>query len=78
LRSLAVALGFYLLGFVLPNLIGAVLVLLTNWPFAVTTFVSLILKAILFPVSAVGLAMLFYDLRRRSATADHVKSEVDG
>ena len=67
LRSLAVALGFYLLGFVLPDLIGAVLVLLTNWPFAVTTLVSLILKAILFPVSAVGLAMLFYDLRRRSA-----------
>ena len=78
LRSLAVALGFYLLGFVLPDLIGAVLVLLTNWPFAVTTLVSLVLKAILFPVSAVGLAMLFYDLRRRSVTAEHVMSEVDG
>jgi len=77
-RALAVALGFYLLGFVLPDLIGAVLVLLTNWPFLVSTIVTLVLKAILFPVSAVGLAMLFYDLRRRSATADHVKSEVDG
>lgn len=77
-RALAVALGFYLLGFVLPELVGAVLVLLTNWPFLVSTIVTLVLKAILFPVSAVGLAMLFYDLRRRSVTAEHVMSEVDG
>jgi hypothetical protein len=65
LRSLAVAFGFYVLAFALPDLIGAVLVLLTNWPFVVTTLVTLVLKAILFPVSAVGLATLFYDLRRR-------------
>jgi len=64
-RSLAVALGFYLLAFELPDLVGAVLVLLTNMPFVVTTLITLALKAILFPVSAVGLATLFYDLRRR-------------
>ena len=64
-RSLAVALGFYLLAFDFPDLVGAVLVLLTSWPFVVTTLVTLALKAILFPVAAVGLATLFYDLRRR-------------
>ena len=77
LRCLAVALGFYLLGFVLPDLVGAVLVLLTNWPFVISTLVTLVLKASLFPVSAVGLSLLFYDLRRRATSVAPVQESAN-
>jgi hypothetical protein len=55
------------LGFALPNGVGAVLLLLTGWPFWVTNVVSIVLSALLVTVAAVGLTLLYYDLRRRAA-----------
>lgn len=53
------------LGFSLPSGIGAILLLVTGWPFWVTNLVSIVVAAALVPATAVGLTLPYYDLRRR-------------
>ena len=54
------------LGFSLPSGVGAIVLLLTGWPFWVTNLVSIVVAAVLVPVTAIGLTLLYYDLRRRT------------
>ena len=66
------------LGFSLPQGVGAIVLLLTGWPFWVTNLISVVAAAILVPVTAVGLTLLYYDLRCRAAqrAAEPVRAEV--
>jgi hypothetical protein len=54
------------LGFSLPSGVGAILLLLTGWPFWITNLVSIVVAAALVPVTAIGLTLLYYDLRARA------------
>ena len=54
------------LGFSLPSGVGAILLLLTGWPFWITNLVSILVAAALVPVTAIGLTLLYYDLRKRA------------
>lgn len=66
-RTLFLSIFLRFIGFSLAGVIGALLLLLTNWPFLVSTLTSIALLAILLPVAFVGLALQFYDLRHRAA-----------
>ena len=53
------------LAFSLPSGVGAIVLLLTGWPFWITNLVSILAAALLVPASAIGLTLLYYDLRAR-------------
>lgn len=61
------------IGFSAVGTAGGLLLLVTGWPFWVSTLVSVVLLAVLLPVAVVGVGLQLYDLRRRaeaSAAAD--------
>jgi hypothetical protein len=66
-RIRSMLLGGFLvwLAFSLPSGVGAVVLLLTGWPFWVTNLVSIVVAAVLVPASSIGLTLLYYDLRQR-------------
>jgi hypothetical protein len=66
IRSMLVGGLLVWLGFSLPSGVGAILLLLTGWPFWITNLVSIVVAALLVPVTAIGLTLLYYDLRARS------------
>jgi hypothetical protein len=55
------------IGFSLPGLIGGLLLLVTGWPFWLTNIVSIVVSAVLLPLSAIGLTLQFYDFRQEEA-----------
>jgi hypothetical protein len=67
LRTALLLLFLVWFGFALPEGIGAIALLLTGWPFWVTNAISILLSSVLVPAAAVGLTLLYYDLRRRAA-----------
>jgi hypothetical protein len=67
LRTALLLLFLVWFGFALPAGVGAIALLLTGWPFWVTNAISIVLSSVLVPATAIGLTLLFYDLRRRSA-----------
>ncbi|MFN8158953.1 MAG: hypothetical protein U0R68_16160 [Candidatus Nanopelagicales bacterium] len=65
IRSMLVG-GFLVwLAFSLPNGVGAVVLLLTGWPFFVSDLISVVVAAVLVPAASIGLTLLYYDLRAR-------------
>ena len=66
-RTLLIQTLMLVIGLVLAGLVGAVLLLLTGWPFWVSTAISVLMLAVLVPVAFAGTAMQFYDLRRRAS-----------
>ena len=66
-RIRAMLVGGFLvwLAFSLPDGVGAVVLLLTGWPFFVTDVISVVVAAFLIPASSIGLTLLYYDLRSR-------------
>ena len=65
IRSMLVG-GFLVwLAFSLPNGVGAVVLLLTGWPFFVSDLISVVIAAFLVPAASIGLTLLYYDLRAR-------------
>ena len=66
-RTLLVQTLLLLIGLGLAGLVGAVILLLTGWPFWVSTAISVLLLAVFLPVAFAGTAMQFYDLRRRAS-----------
>ena len=66
-RIRSMLLGGFLvwLAFSLPARIGAIVLLLTGWPFWVTNLVSILVAAVLVPVASIGLTLLYFDLRQR-------------
>ncbi|HET7899665.1 MAG TPA: hypothetical protein VFL59_00655, partial [Candidatus Nanopelagicales bacterium] len=66
-RSILVG-GFLVwLAFSLPDGVGAIVLLVTGWPFFVTDVVSVVVAAFLVPAASIGLTLLYYDLRARQA-----------
>ncbi len=57
------------LAFSLPAGVGAVVLLVTGWPFWLSDLVSLAVAAIAIPATAVALTLLYYDLRARSTAS---------
>jgi hypothetical protein len=71
LRTALLLLFLVWVGFALPAGVGAIALLLTGWPFWVTNAISILLSSLFVPAAAIGLTLLYYDLRRRAAaTAD--------
>jgi hypothetical protein len=66
-RTLIVQTLLLLIGLGVAGLVGAVILLLTGWPFWVSTGISVLMLAVLLPVAFAGTAMQFYDLRRRAS-----------
>ena len=68
-RIRSMLLGGFLvwLAFSLPSGVGAIVLLVTGWPFWVTNLVSIVVAAVLVPASSIGLTLLYYDLRQRQA-----------
>ncbi|MFN8147207.1 MAG: hypothetical protein U0R76_07030 [Candidatus Nanopelagicales bacterium] len=66
-RIRAMLVGGFLvwLAFSLPNGVGAVVLLLTGWPFFVSDVISVVIAAVLIPAASIGLTLLYYDLRAR-------------
>jgi hypothetical protein len=70
IRSMLVG-GFLVwLAFSLPNGVGAIVLLLTGWPFFVSDVISVVIAALLVPAASIGLTLLYYDLRARQAQAE--------
>lgn len=67
-HTLGATVMLLLIGFALPGVVGAVLLLLTSWSFLTANLISLALASVLIPVAAAGFALLFMDLRERRAT----------
>jgi hypothetical protein len=65
-RTLLLQVLLLVIGLVLAGLVGAVLLLVTSWPFWVTGLVSGILLALLLPVAFAGTTLQYYDLRGRA------------
>ena len=51
---------------------GAIVLLLTGWPFWLTNLVSIVVAAVLVPAASIGLTLLYYDLRQRTAQRERV------
>lgn len=66
-RTLIVQTLLLVIGVVLAGLVGAVILLLTGWPFWVSTAISVLMLAVLLPVAFAGTALQFYDLRQRTS-----------
>lgn len=75
-RLRAALLGGFLvwLAFSLPASIGAIVLLITGWPFWATNLIALAIAAVLVPVATIGLTLLYYDLRSRHDVPDPVPS----
>ena len=71
-RLRAALLGGFLvwLAFSLPASVGAIVLLITGWPFWATNLVALVIAAVLVPVATIGLTLLYYDLRHRHDVPD--------
>ena len=67
LHTLGATVLLLLIGFALPGVVGALLLLLTSWTFLTANLISLALAAVLVPVAGAGFALLFMDLRERRA-----------
>lgn len=67
LHTLGATVLLLLIGFALPGVVGALLLLLTSWSFLTANLISLALAAVLIPVAGAGFALLFMDLRERRA-----------
>ena len=68
-RTLATSVLLLLISSWIGPLVGGVLLLVTHLSFAATNWIAAILIALLIPVTAVGLALQFFDLRRRHDVA---------
>ena len=64
-RALVVQALLVFVGVSLAGLVGALLLIVTSWPFWVTGLISIGLLALLLPVAFTGMSLQFYDLRRR-------------
>jgi hypothetical protein len=75
-RLRAALLGGFLVwvAFSLPASVGAVILLLTGWPFWATNLIALVIAAVLVPIATIGLTLLYYDLRSRHDVPDVVPS----
>ena len=73
-RIRSMLLGGFLvwLAFSLPSGVGAIVLLVTGWPFWVTNLVSIVVAAVLVPAASIGLTLLYYDLRQRTAQRERV------
>jgi len=69
LRSALLGAFLVWIAFSLPASLGAIVLLVTGWPFWVTNLVAMLVAGVLVPVAAIGLTLLYYDLRARN-TAD--------
>ena len=69
-RTLIVQALLLVIGLGVAGLVGAVILLLTGWPFWVSTAISVLILAILVPVAFAGTAMQFYDLRHRATVPE--------
>lgn len=67
LHTLGATVLLLLIGFALPGVVGALLLLLTSWSFLTANLISLALASVLIPVAGAGFALLFMDLRERRA-----------
>lgn len=68
-RTLLVQSLLLYIGLSVAGLVGAVLLVVTSWPFLAIGLISVGLLALLLPVAFVGTTMHFYDLRRRVDSA---------
>ena len=68
-RALLVQALLAFVGLSLAGLVGALLLIVTSWPFWVTGLISIGLLAVLLPVAFAGMSLQFYDLRRRHGHA---------
>ena len=77
-RIRSMLLGGFLvwLAFSLPSRIGAIVLLLTGWPFWVTNLISIVVAAVLVPAASIGLTLLYFDLRQRSAQREQEPAPV--
>lgn len=75
-RLRAALLGGFLvwLAFSLPASVGAIVLLITGWPFWATNLIALAIAAVLVPVATIGLTLLYYDLRSRHDAPEPVPS----
>ena len=76
LRTALLLLFLVWFGFALPAGVGAIALLLTGWPFWVTNAISIVLSSVLVPATAIGLTLLYYDLRSRAVASAEVPTEV--
>lgn len=67
MHTLGATVLLLLIGFALPGVVGALLLLLTPWSFLTANLISLGLASVLIPVAGAGFALLFMDLRERDA-----------
>jgi hypothetical protein len=65
-RTLGVQVLLMFVGLALAGLVGAILLLVTSWPFWVTGLISVGLLALLLPVAFAGTTLQYYDLRGRA------------
>ena len=65
IRSMLVGGLLVWLAFSLPDGVGAVVLLVTGWPFFVSDLISVVIAAFLVPAASIGLTLLYYDLRAR-------------
>ena len=65
-RALAVQVLLLSIGLALAGLVGALLLLVTSWPFWAIGLISVTLLALLLPVAFVGTSLHYYDLRGRA------------
>jgi hypothetical protein len=79
-RLRAALLGAFLVwtAFSLPTSLGAVVLLVTGWPFWVTNVIAMLVASVLVPVAAIGLTLLYYDLRARYAEPANEAGEPAG
>lgn len=75
-RLRAALLGAFLVwvAFSLPASIGAIVLLVTGWPFWATNLLALAIAAVLVPAATIGLTLLYYDLRSRHDSPEPVLS----
>ena len=71
-RTLGVQAVLSFVALSLAGLLGALLLLLTGWPFWVTGLIGTVLVAVLLPVAFVGTTLQYFDLRRRAGGAGAV------
>ena len=70
-RALVVQALLVFVGLSLAGLVGALLLIVTSWPFWVTGLISIGLLALLLPVAFTGTTLQFYDLRQRDGQGAH-------
>ncbi len=67
------------IGFILPGLVGGVLLLVTGWPSWTSNAAAIVASAVLLPVSAIGLTLQFYDFRHEMLDRDALgRSDTQG